>query len=63
RTNRSGGVQGGISNGMPILVRVAFKPTATIMKPQRTVTADGKPAVLKGRQVAGFDGFIKLEQA
>jgi len=49
KTNRSGGVQGGISNGMPIVVRVAFKPTATIMKPQRTVTADGEPTTLKGR--------------
>ena len=49
QTNRSGGVQGGISNGMPIFVRVAFKPTATIMKPQRTVTEDGKPTVMKAR--------------
>jgi chorismate synthase len=35
-TNRSGGVQGGISNGMPIDVRLVFKPTATILEPQRT---------------------------
>jgi chorismate synthase len=35
-TNRSGGVQGGISNGMPIDVRVAFKPTATVLRPQPT---------------------------
>ncbi|MBM3891109.1 MAG: chorismate synthase, partial [Verrucomicrobia bacterium] len=49
KTNRSGGVQGGISNGMPIFVRVAFKPTATVMKPQRTVTAAGEPTILKGR--------------
>ncbi|MBI5394756.1 MAG: chorismate synthase [Verrucomicrobia bacterium] len=48
-TNRSGGVQGGISNGEPVVMRVAFKPTATILLPQRTVTVDGKPAVLKGR--------------
>ena len=51
RTNRSGGVQGGISNGEPITLRIAFKPTATIMQPQDTVDADGNPTVLqpKGR--------------
>jgi chorismate synthase len=51
RTNRSGGVQGGISNGEPVTVRIAFKPTATIMQPQDTVDAAGEPAVLvpKGR--------------
>jgi chorismate synthase len=51
RTNHSGGIQGGISNGMPITCRAAFKPTATIMREQETVTPDGEPAVLapKGR--------------
>jgi chorismate synthase len=51
RTNRSGGVQGGISNGEPVTLRIAFKPTATIMRPQDTVDRDGNPAVLepKGR--------------
>ncbi|HEX2690935.1 MAG TPA: chorismate synthase [Kofleriaceae bacterium] len=51
RTNRSGGIQGGISNGEPITVRVAFKPTATIMQPQDTVDPAGNPAILepKGR--------------
>src|SRR3982751_1417048 len=39
RTNYSGGVQGGISNGEPIFFRVGFKPTATIFKSQQTVTA------------------------
>lgn len=48
-TNRSGGVQGGISNGMPVTMRVAFKPTATIMRPQDTVDRDGQPAVLEPR--------------
>lgn len=48
-TNRSGGVQGGISNGEEITFRVAFKPTATIMKPQPTVSHDGKETELKGR--------------
>jgi chorismate synthase len=51
RTNRSGGVQGGISNGEPITLRIAFKPTATIMRAQDTVDADGNATVLqpKGR--------------
>lgn len=51
RTNRSGGVQGGISNGEPITLRIAFKPTATIMRPQETVDREGNPATLepKGR--------------
>ena len=51
RTNRSGGVQGGIANGENILVRAAFKPTATIRKEQNTVTRDRRPTVLaaKGR--------------
>jgi chorismate synthase len=40
-TNRSGGVQGGITNGEDVMVRVAFKPTATINASQRTVTRDG----------------------
>ena len=50
-TNRSGGVQGGISNGENILIRVAFKPTATIRKEQRTVTNTGEAVTLsaKGR--------------
>ena len=42
RTNRSGGVQGGISNGENLVVRVAFKPTSTIGREQRTVTRTGK---------------------
>ena len=51
RTNRSGGIQGGISNGEPITLRIAFKPTATIMRPQETVDSAGNPTVLepKGR--------------
>lgn len=48
-TNRSGGIQGGISNGEPILFRVAFKPTATIMTSQETVTPDGENTELQGK--------------
>ncbi|MGA9381452.1 MAG: chorismate synthase [Phormidium sp.] len=50
-TNRSGGIQGGISNGENIIIRVAFKPTATIRKEQRTVTHEGEATTLaaKGR--------------
>lgn len=50
-TNHSGGVQGGISNGMPIYFRCAFKPTSTIAKEQRTVSTEGESSILaaKGR--------------
>jgi chorismate synthase len=42
RTNHSGGIQGGISNGEPIRFAVAFKPVATIFQPQQTVTRSGE---------------------
>jgi chorismate synthase len=48
-TNRSGGIQGGISNGEPITLRIAFKPTATIMSAQDTVDRDGNPTTLSPR--------------
>jgi chorismate synthase len=48
-TNRSGGVQGGISNGEDITFRVAFKPTATIASKQQTVTAAGENTELAAR--------------
>jgi len=49
RTNHSGGIQGGISNGEDIVLRVAFKPTATIMMEQDTVDVHGKNVKLKAR--------------
>ncbi len=49
RSNRSGGVQGGISNGEDILVRVAFKPTATIRLAQDTVDRDGNAVTLEAQ--------------
>lgn len=49
RTNRSGGVQGGISNGEDIVLRIAFKPTATISKTQKTVNRDGEEIDLLAR--------------
>jgi chorismate synthase len=48
-TNRSGGIQGGISNGMDIYFRVAFKPVATIMQEQASVNAAGESVSVKGR--------------
>jgi len=50
-TNNSGGIQGGISNGEEIVIRVAFKPTATIRKEQQTINAAGEAITLaaKGR--------------
>ena len=49
RTNNSGGIQGGISNGENIVIRAAFKPTATIMRDQQTVDVDGNAVTLQGR--------------
>jgi chorismate synthase len=48
-TNRSGGTQGGITNGEEIVFRVAFKPTATILQPQKTVDLHGAETELIGR--------------
>lgn len=48
-TNYSGGIQGGISNGEPIVFRVAFKPPATISQPQQTATFDGQPTTLEAK--------------
>ena len=48
-TNLSGGIQGGISNGMDITFRVAFKPVATIMHNQQTVNKAGEASEIKGK--------------
>jgi len=48
-TNHSGGIQGGISNGMDIYFRVAFKPVATIMRDQETLNAEGETVTLQGK--------------
>ena len=49
KTNYSGGIQGGISNGMDIYFNVAFKPVATIMKDQRTIDNKGKETSISGK--------------
>jgi len=49
KTNRSGGIQGGISNGMDIYFRVAFKPVATIMQSQETITSKGDTVAMQGK--------------
>lgn len=48
-SNRSGGIQGGISNGMPVTLRVAFKPVATIPQVQDTVTTEHEETTISGR--------------
>jgi chorismate synthase len=49
RTNHSGGIQGGISNGEDIFFRVAFKPVATIMQEQESVNQEGEPITVHGK--------------
>jgi chorismate synthase len=49
KTNHSGGIQGGISNGQDIYFRVAFKPVATILQSQQTINDQGEPIELAGR--------------
>lgn len=49
KTNHSGGIQGGISNGMPISFRVAFKPVATIMQDQLSINTEGEEVTVAGK--------------
>ena len=49
KTNFSGGIQGGISNGMPIEFRIAFKPVATLIKTQSTIDSKGEIVELEGK--------------
>jgi len=49
RTNYSGGIQGGISNGEDVYFRVAFKPVATILQPQTSINDEGNSITLEGR--------------
>jgi chorismate synthase len=49
KTNFSGGIQGGISNGLPIYFKVAFKPIATILQPRESLNKDGDEVALEGK--------------
>jgi chorismate synthase len=49
QTNRSGGIQGGVSNGMDIYFNVAFKPVATIMQNQQTINSKGEQVSMQGK--------------
>ena len=49
KTNLSGGIQGGISNGMDVYFRVAFKPVATILRLQDSFDSDGNPIIVEGK--------------
>ncbi|SKC08900.1 chorismate synthase [Soonwooa buanensis] len=49
KSNLSGGIQGGISNGMDIYFRVAFKPIATLLRPQESINKDGEIVIVEGK--------------
>jgi len=49
QSNHSGGIQGGISNGQNIVIRVAFKPVSTLMQPQKTIDQEGNAVELEGK--------------
>ena len=49
KTNLSGGIQGGISNGMDIYFRVAFKPIATLLRPQESFDKNRNPIIVEGK--------------
>lgn len=60
KTNHAGGTLGGISTGMPLIGRVAFKPTSSIAKPQMTVTTSGEATPLQMPQNARHDPCIAI---
>lgn len=60
KTNHAGGTLGGISTGMPLLFRVAFKPTSSIKKPQKTLSLDHKPSIFHLPEVSRHDPCIAV---
>ena len=60
QTNHAGGTLGGISTGMPLLGRVAFKPTSSIRKPQATVDLDGQATVLTQPEGSRHDPCVAI---
>jgi chorismate synthase len=59
-TNWAGGLLGGISTGAPLIVRVAFKPTSSIKKPQKTVSRQGNRAVFQMKETARHDPCVAI---
>jgi len=59
-TNHAGGTLGGITNGMPLIARIAFKPTSSIMKPQETVDKKGEPATLQFPEGSRHDPCVAI---
>lgn len=60
QTNHAGGILGGISTGMPVIGRVAFKPTSSIMKSQATLTTGGEPATFKLPEGSRHDPCVAI---
>ena len=60
KTNFAGGTLGGISTGMPIVGRVAFKPTSSIKKPQETVDVEGEMAVFQLPEGSRHDPCVTI---